>query len=234
MKKFKKPISIMLISGIMITNSQVLIAHADEKTDNAVNVEKQQNINKESLVSKPDIEPPVLDKSSVKVDKKEIDKKEIKSGDRVKISFKASDDITGIARTYVTYYLPGSSEFGAFRIVNINYNSNTDEWEGYIDIDENIAVGLWRLQYIFLEDKNGNREFIYNSNVKNHGEKQEDLSGGDFTVLAKQVDVTPPVLDKSSIKVDKKQIDKSEMEPGDKVKITFKASDNITGNNTKN
>ena len=175
MRNLKKPASLLLISGVMLANSQALITYADQKSDNSVNVQEQQKESKEKNIGKAgDITPPVLDVSSLKVSKKEA-----KAGDRVTISFKASDDITGVGSGLIEYNIPGSS---SKKTIYIKYNSNTDEWEGYIDINENTASGLWKIDNIFLQDKNGNYASFYNN-----------LGGGDFIVKDQNINQIPVI-----------------------------------------
>ncbi|WP_346045545.1 hypothetical protein, partial [Paraclostridium tenue] len=119
MKRFKKPTSAMLIAVMLLANSQSLVAYANEKvnesnleiqeentqvdevknlnTNKYGKIEEKQNHgtkeeNKDNKSQKvADVTPPVLDVNSLK-----IDKKEVKPGDRVNVSFKATDDMSDI------------------------------------------------------------------------------------------------------------------------------------------
>ena len=124
-----------------------------------------------------DVTKPVLDISSLKVDKKEV-----KPGDRVKISFKATDDMSGIDEENVGihYYKPITQNT---QIISLKYNSEEELYEGYIDINEETELGEWKIRVICLKDKSWNENQIYNSNVESN-ENSADLSGGNFSVNA--------------------------------------------------
>ena len=162
-----------------------------------------------------DTTPPTLDVSSLIVDKKEVT-----VGERVKLSFKATDDISGIKSAKIWYYSPVT---GKSKGISMTYNKNTNLYEGYIDVNEMTEAGEWKIQYIYLSDSVSNQTYIYNSNIKNYGDIKENLSAGDFTVNETISDVTAPVLDISSLTVDKK-----EATVGDRVNLSFKATDNMS------
>ena len=84
MKKFKKVTSILLATMITLSYSPRIEVFANDKEGLLGNERKSQ-------ITGVDVTKPVLDVSSLKVDKKEV-----KPGDRVKISFKATDDMSGI------------------------------------------------------------------------------------------------------------------------------------------
>ena len=162
-----------------------------------------------------DITAPVLDVSSLTVDKKQVT-----VGESVKLSFKATGDISGIKSAKIWYYTPVTRKSKG---ISMTYNKNTGLYEGYIDVNEMTEAGEWKIQYIYLNDSVSNQTYIYNSNIKNYGDIKENLSAGDFTVNETISDVTAPVLDISSLTVDKK-----EATVGDRVNLSFKATDNMS------
>ena len=156
MDNLKKLISIMLILCMTILNFQDISIYANES-------------NKLEKIS--DITPPELDIDSLKVDQTEV-----KPGDTVKISFKATDDISGIdsSWTQIHYKKPIS---GGTIGTTLRYNQEKDVYEGYIDIENGMEEGVWKVDYIHLRDNKGNKNYIDN----NDG----NLDNGNFTVLDK-------------------------------------------------
>ena len=120
-----------------------------------------------------DVTAPVLDISSLTVDKKEAT-----VGDRVNLSFKATDNMSEIKYARIWYYTPT----GKTKRILMTYNKNTGFYEGHIDIDKTTEIGEWKIQYVYLSDSVSNQSYIYNSNVKNYGDIEEDLSIGDFNI----------------------------------------------------
>ncbi|WP_373599791.1 hypothetical protein, partial [Paraclostridium bifermentans] len=232
MKKLKKPTVTMLLAVMIISNAQGLVAYANEEvTKNKLEVkeentkvelqENQEQSNREETREDKsekitDITPPAVEISSLK-----IDKKEVKPGDTVNISIKATDDMSGIDSIYVWYCMPitGKSEH-----IKLSYNSITDRYEGSMYIDENKEAGLWEINYIYASDKLDNEVYIKNSNTNNYGDIREDLSSGNFNVSGTDTDVTPPEVEISSLKIDKKEV-----KPGDTVNISIKATDDMSG-----
>ena len=135
--------SVLLISSIFINNTQSLLVFANE----AISRDKV-----EKSLKAADVKPPTIDVGSLKVDKKEV-----KPGDTVKVSVKASDDISGIRQIDIRYKRPitGSSED-----IRMKYNSQKDIYEGSLYIDEQTEDGLWKIQFIFLGDNKDNYGYI--------------------------------------------------------------------------
>ena len=185
------------------------------------NVKKLQLINEKEVkdsvsVTSADITPPTIDISSLKVDKKEA-----KPGDSVNISIKATDDMSGIKYIWIYYRTPitGKSEW-----VKLYYNERANRYEGSIYIDENKESGLWEIGWIYAEDNLENTITIYNSNINSYEDIKEDLSAGNFKVNGTQADITPPSVDISSLKVDRREV-----KLGDSVNVSIKASDDMSG-----
>ena len=195
----------LLISSIFINNTHSLFANE---------VISKDNVKKSVKVA--DVKPPTIDVASLKVDKKEV-----KPGDTVKISLKASDDMSGIRQLDIRYKKPIT---GREEDIRMKYNSQKDIYEGSLYIDEQTEDGLWKIQFIFLGDNKDNYGYIYNSNLNNYGKDSVDLSGGNFKVSGTNQDVKVPTIDVSSLKVDKKEV-----KPGDTVKVSVKANDDISG-----
>ena len=162
MKKLKKIISVLLILSIFIINTKNLLVFADEV------------IIKNKVEKSVDAKPPTIDVDSLKVNKTEV-----RPGDTVKISIKASDDISGIRQIDIRYKRPitGSSED-----ISMKYNRLKDIYEGSLYIDDQTQDGLWQIEFIFLVDNKDNYGYIYNSNINRYRDNLEDLSAGNFKV----------------------------------------------------
>ncbi|MGL6008947.1 MAG: immunoglobulin-like domain-containing protein, partial [Culicoidibacterales bacterium] len=121
-----------------------------------------------------DITAPEIDVSSLKVSQTEA-----KPGDRINISVKATDDMSGIRDLSIYYYMPITQKT---KYVSMGYNESTDQYEGSLAIDEMTEEGNWQIYFISAMDAQDNNVSLYNSNTNNYGENRADLSAGDFTV----------------------------------------------------
>ena len=205
MKKLKKIISVLLILSIFIINTKNLFVFADE----IIIKNKVGQINS-------DIKPPTIEVDSLKVDKTEV-----KPGDTVKISVKASDDMSGIRHFSIIYTAPIT---GKNVEIFMEYNNQTNRYEKNIYIDEQMEDGLYKISQVYLKDNQNNEVWIGNSDINSYRDNLEDLSAGNFKVIGTKADIKPPKIDVNSLKVDK-----TEVKPGDTVKISVKASDDMSG-----
>ncbi|WP_346934828.1 cell wall-binding repeat-containing protein [Clostridium sp.] len=162
---------------------------------------------------------PKIDLATLKVDKPNAT-----IGDKVKISFKDLEDQCNIYQGLIFYRKPLSNDYQG---VHMTYNPSEDTFEGYIDINKDTESGIWQIDSIDLDVNYGGLKYgsarIYNSNVTRNI-LEEDFSGGNFTVNGSATDVTPPVMDVSTLKVDK-----TRAKIGDKVNVSFKVTDNLSG-----
>ncbi|OAK10247.1 hypothetical protein A6278_00615 [Bacillus wiedmannii] len=141
-----------------------------------------------------------------------VDKKEVKPGDRIKISIDAVDHESGI-KTIALYYktpITGKNEY-----VGIYYNPGTGRYEGTLTIPDTFEPGLWKISSIYITD-NANNELIVSPS------RGYDLSGAEFRLSGAKPDVQAPTF--NSISVDKKEV-----KPGDRIKISIDAVDNESG-----
>ncbi len=178
MSNLRKIIAMILAATIMCGNSQGLISYANE-------VASEKNIGlEESRESKvADIKAPEVD-----VDSLEIDKKEAKPGDTVNISVRVTDDNSGVKYVYLYYKTPIT---GKLESIILKYNSETERYEGNLEIEDTSEDGLWKINHIYMCDKSNNEVYVYNSNINNYAEKREDLSKGDFNVVPDDNTSTP-------------------------------------------
>ncbi|PEZ12518.1 hypothetical protein CN330_10290 [Priestia megaterium] len=138
-----------------------------------------------------------------------IDKKEVKEGDTVKITVKASDKESGLQERAVLYYKMPIT--GKEKYISLNYNTETKSYEGTLPIEETMESGIWKVARLYITDK-----------AENTLTMDEEIEGLEFTLTGTKADVTNPKLE--SVKVDKKKV-----KVGDTVKITVKASDKESG-----
>ncbi|MGL4107395.1 dockerin type I domain-containing protein [Clostridium sp. LP20] len=211
MRNYKRLMSLLLVSLIIISNNKIISVYAYEK-DQVNTLSSKKELNKvydENVNRAVDVTPPILHINTLKVDKKEA-----KVGETVNISLKATDDLSGIKRVEVYYNTPITNKF---ELVKLSYDEKEDLYKGNIYINENIEEGEWKINYIALTDHLNN----YISYHKNRN---------DFTALTfnvkndKEIDVTAPILHMDTLNVDKKEAD-----IGDTVNISFKATDDLSG-----
>jgi len=95
-----------------------------------------------------DVKYPVINESSLA-----ISNRQVIIGDRIKYSVGISDN-QGIKEAYlwVSHY-DGSS---TMERIELNYNSITNLYEGYFNVDENTKVGSWKIYKIQAVDTNEN------------------------------------------------------------------------------
>ncbi|WP_368245046.1 hypothetical protein, partial [Clostridium tertium] len=122
MEKIKKVLSVILISVMVVSTIQSSVVFAADEVvekniegknevldinENELNLEKNAegevngNINLDSLERAADVTPPVIDMNSIS-----INKKEVSSGEQVKVSFKATDSQSEVTSAYVNYITP--------------------------------------------------------------------------------------------------------------------------------
>jgi len=195
MKQLKLIIKLCLVTVMLLcqTNKSILNVHGEADT-----------------------EAPVIDVSSLKVDKTEAI-----AGDKVTISMRISDNIA-VNHATIKFKKPQSGNTTS--INTLTYNSVTGLYEYVFNVTDETASGIWQIFEIYATDTSDNYSFIYNSNVTNIG-ITADLSKGNFSVSGTHADIEEPVIDVSSLKVDK-----TEAIAGDKVTISMRISDNIAVN----
>ena len=211
MINLRKIITIILVATIICSNSQGLISYANEVTDR-----KSEEIISDNQSKIADIKAPVLDVESIK-----IDQREVKPGDTLNISARISDDISGIKSVYLYYKTPIT---GKLEDIIMQYNNETDRYEGSLYIEDSLEDGLWQINHIYMCDNLNNEVYIHNSNVNSSGKEVEDLSKGDFTISGTSADIKAPVLDVESIRINKREV-----KPGDTINISARISDDISG-----
>ena len=178
MINLRKIITIILVATIICSNSQGLISYANEVTDR-----KSEEIISDNQSKIADIKAPVLDVESIK-----IDQREVKPGDTLNISARISDDISGIKSVYLYYKTPIT---GKLEDIIMQYNNETDRYEGSLYIEDSLEDGLWQINHIYMCDNSNNEVYIDNSNVNSSGKEVEDLSKGDFEVVPDNNSTTP-------------------------------------------
>ena len=117
-----------------------------------------------------------------------INKREVKPGDTINISARISDDISGIKSVYLYYKTPIT---GKLEDIIMQYNNETDRYEGSLYIEDSLEDGLWQINHIYMCDNSNNEVYIHNSNVNSSGKEVEDLSKGDFEVVPDNNSTTP-------------------------------------------
>ncbi|MDR7078865.1 chemotaxis protein CheY-P-specific phosphatase CheC [Neobacillus niacini] len=153
-----------------------------------------------------DVAPPTIQGISV-------DKTEAHPGDTVYVSIDAVDDQSGIETIEVNY----NGEKGGYEEVKVNFNSDTQKYEGHLTINDETRPGLWGISSIYVVDKEYNRTWYYNN-------EETNLSGGNFTVINENADVSPPTIQGVSV-------DKTKANPGETVTVSIDAIDDNSGIN---
>ena len=88
-----------------------------------------------------------------------VDKKNAVAGDVVTFTAEVTDDISGVDSVSIILKVPGTMS----RTEWITLKEREDgTYEGSYKIGENTANGVWKIYYIYLEDKQENAKSIYN------------------------------------------------------------------------
>lgn len=163
-----------------------------------------------------DIEAPILDAKSLKVDKKLVS-----SGEKIQVSLRITDDISGVQNVYVQYLTPITKKM---ENIMMTYNNNLKLYTCDIYIGNGKESGIWEIDNFMLVDKMGNERRVFNNIIYNNILNGEDLSSGNFEVIGTNADIKPPILDLESLNIDKKEV-----KPGDTLKISVKVNDDLSG-----
>ncbi|WP_226654781.1 Ig-like domain-containing protein [Guptibacillus hwajinpoensis] len=142
-----------------------------------------------------------------------VDKEKATAGDNVKVSVKATDDVSV---THISVYYEKPITGKSFN-VRMTYNQQTDQYEGTIPIETNSESGVYKVSSLYVYDSSDNISSYYLSS-----DDDGKLKEGEFTVSGTSgADVTKPTL--GSITVDKEKAT-----AGDNVKVSVKATDDVS------
>ncbi|MBT2701037.1 hypothetical protein J7E79_27485 [Bacillus sp. ISL-40] len=127
------------------------------------------------FIVKPEADAPVVKNISV-------DKKEIPSGDSVKLTAEV-EDASGVSDVKVVFHQPSGMTYTA--ILSHSYG---DVYEGEVpSYATSNVIGNWTTHFVWVNDIYGNSSYIWSNLVYSWG---QDLSNGNF--LVKERDITPP------------------------------------------
>lgn len=129
-----------------------------------------------------------------------VDKKDVSTGDEIKISIDAEDKESGIRYVGVSFKFPYESE-ESYLDLELKYNDVTGLYEKSIDITDYFKSGSWELQYVMLCNNETNK-FVVSDN---YYERQSfDLINGDFNVITNTIqDNNPPIIKEVTVSSEK-------------------------------
>lgn len=142
------------------------------------------------------------------------------AGDTVTISIKITGELLG-NRAKIWLYDPENNASSLLQYMTLNSSSGFYEYSK--SIDNKTLSGVWKVYHILALDKSGNTVEIYNNKI-NNDTPSADLSAGNFTVAETGGDVTGPTVDSTTFKATLPD-GKSNVSPGDVVKLSVKATD---------
>ncbi|WKA57782.1 S-layer homology domain-containing protein [Planococcus shenhongbingii] len=151
----------------------------------------------------------------------EVGQSKATSGENVKVSVEASDEGSGIDTVEVVYQYGATNDAESFQL---NWNGITQKYEGSMEVNgKSFGLnGTWRIAYILLTDKSGNKLQVFNQRPypMPHESISMDLSAGNLLIHGN--DITSPVYHSLTV-------DKNKTAAGEQVKISLKASDQESG-----
>lgn len=229
LKKKRELLGILIIAS-SINLGSINVMGSEQSTDDTKELSKKiSNIQVEVdnpielddtlIINKDDTEAPVVEIESL-----EVSKDDVKPGDKVRISLKADDKLSGVQVVKIYYLRPISKNI---QDIELKYNESTGKYEGEFSITEETQSGTWKVLRIFAQDNNYNCKFIYNKDVVEDASGEiVDLSKGNIKVSETNVtskddvDMIGPTIYEDTVSVDKSYVEK-----GDKVKVSLKAVD---------
>lgn len=156
----------------------------------------------------------VIDTNGPVLNNISIDKTSYTAGDVINLTIDASDDLSGID-TIEAIYKDENDNYKEFKFDLINGKYKCQSVVNVFDSSED-----WKIDYVYLEDKNGNITIYYNSEKYTSVEDGilKDLSAVDFNIYGTVAENGNPEF--KSVTVDKKNAAE-----GDLVKVTVDAQD---------
>ena len=116
------------------------------------------------------------------------------AGDEVKVTVKATDDLSGVKRGAVTFGNGSKQLLGPSINALLEYNSAKGVLEGTAVVPDDAPAGEWVLYTLEISDNAGNIAFLTDADLKDQG---VDVSKATFTVSAVKTavnDIVPPVI----------------------------------------
>jgi len=116
------------------------------------------------------------------------------AGDEVKVTVKATDDLSGVKRGAVTFGNGSKQLLGPSINALLEYNSAKGVLEGTAVVPDDAPAGEWVLYTLEISDNAGNIAFLTDADLKDQG---VDVSKATFTVSAVKTavnDIVPPII----------------------------------------
>jgi hypothetical protein len=163
---------------------------------------------------KEDFTPPVLNDIEV------INQSAVKTNEYATIFADVTDDKSGVSSVSASFVKPS----GRTQNVYLYYNQTSQKFEGKIYIDTFEEVGTWKLQYVYMYDKEYNSKTIYDSTLySSYNYEKRDFSSCIFEVGGTTPDLIGPQFKDLAIEV--VQLSKTEA----LVKYTAEIADSLSG-----
>jgi len=169
------------VRGIMLTDNagNTIQVYNKETYPHMPNITDLSGGNFEIKGTLPDTEPPTLNSVT-------INKNIGTSGDILTVTVNAQDDISGLESSMMIMYDPPA---GTSSKTELLYLKSNGTYSGNITIGANDALGLWKVRGIMLTDNAGNTIQVYNKETYPHMPNITDLSGGNFEIKARIMEI---------------------------------------------
>jgi hypothetical protein len=155
-----------------------------------------------------------------------ITPKEVTLGESVTISADVKDDLSGVGAVSMIYHSPDAFNK---KHIQLFYNEKTGKYEGSLGVTKYDAPGEWKLNEIYLIDKQNNAYTISHLSgdkvYRGTNYEYRDLSEYSFKVVQTEPDVTPPT---TAIKTVPSNGKVGEWYSSD-VTVSFNSTDDISG-----
>ncbi|RJP60749.1 MAG: hypothetical protein C4541_03555 [Candidatus Auribacter fodinae] len=119
-----------------------------------------------------------------------VDPREPEGGDKVNITIQAVDEKSGVARVYGVYASPSANARLSFSCM---YDVQSGLFNGSFTIPEDAQSGVWRIEYIRLEDEAKNSVLCYEKDFSSL------FHNAEIQVYTRNSDGAPPALARVSV-----------------------------------
>ena len=198
------------------------IALLDENDYSVAHLNKYMDYTLEELINSISfsiVHKEVEDLNSISLNSLNLDKNRITANETINISAKASA-VNGEVRKITVEYITSSP---GEKLQQIKLVETQNGFIGQFTGSKFISPGEWRVNKVILEDNEKNKKIVWNTSIsENSGKHGMNLSNANFEVYGTVLDEkAPELLDVI--------IDKETVVLGEKIKVSIKAKDDVSG-----
>ncbi|MEH7492841.1 Ig-like domain-containing protein, partial [Neobacillus niacini] len=135
-----------------------------------------------------------------------VNKTQFVPGETAIVELDVFDHQSGVNDVYIAF----SGSNNGYVHTSAYYNETTHKYEAQIQVDDSTRPGLWSLEYIYVNDNEGN--------YQNLDSDEYDFSSANYSIINEAVDIIPPSVNSISV-------DKQEVKAGEEITISLDVKD---------